>query len=135
MFQQIIIIGFLGQDPEMRYTPGGQAVANFSVATNRKWTGKDGQKKEETTWFRISAWGKRAEVCNQYLNKGSKVQIIGRMNPDDQGNPRVWSRNDGTPAASFEITADNVLFLDSKSDNSRPPVQNNNEPAEEEIPW
>jgi len=115
MYQNLIIVGNLGRDPEMRYTPSGQAVTNFNVATNRKYTTSDGNKVEETTWFRISAWGKTAEVCNQYLKKGSKVLVEGRLNPDpDTGGPKIWTRQDGTSAASFELTANQVRFLSTR---------------------
>ena len=115
MYHTIIIVGNLGRDPEMRYTPSGQAVTNFSVATNRKYTNSDGQSVEETIWFRISAWGKQAEVCNQYLRKGSKVLVEGRMVADSStGGPRIWNRQDGTPAASFEVSASTVRFLSSR---------------------
>lgn len=114
MYQKIIIVGNLGGDPEMRYTPSGQAVTNFSVATNRKWTGNDGQTHEETVWFRVAAWGKQAESCNQYLTKGSKVLCEGRMTTDrETGGPRVWQAQDGKWRASYEITADTVRFLGS----------------------
>ncbi len=115
MYQNLIIVGNLGRDPEMRYTPSGQAVTNFNVATNRKYTTSDGNKVEETTWFRISTWGKTAEVCNQYLKKGSKVLVEGRLNPDpDTGGPKIWTRQDGTSAASFELTANQVRFLSTR---------------------
>lgn len=115
MYHTIIIVGNLGRDPEMRYTPSGQAVTNFSVATNRKYTNSDGQSVEETIWFRISVWGKQAEVCNQYLRKGGKVLVEGRMVADlSTGGPRIWNRQDGTPAASFEVSASTVRFLSSR---------------------
>src|SRR3972149_11971043 len=82
MYHTIIIVGNLGKDPEMRYTPSGQAVTSFSVATSRQYTGQNGQKVKETIWFRVSAWGKQAETCNQYLRKGSKVLVEGRLTPD-----------------------------------------------------
>ena len=117
MYHTIIIVGNLGRDPEMRYTPSGQAVTNFSVATNRNYTGSDGQPVKETMWFRISTWGKQAETCNQYLKKGSKVLVEGRLVPDkDTGGPRIWNKQDGSPAASFEITAVTVRFLSSRGD-------------------
>jgi single-strand DNA-binding protein len=117
MYHTIILVGNLGRDPEMRYTPNGQAVTNFSVATNRQYTGSDGNQVKETTWFRISTWGKRAEICNQYLRKGSKVLIEGRLVPDPAtGGPRIWTRNDGTSAASFEISATNVQFMSTRSE-------------------
>lgn len=111
-YQKIIIVGNLGKDPEMRYTPSGQAVTNFSIATNRQYTSSDGEKVKETTWFRVSAWGRQAETCNQYLHKGSRVLVEGRMNPDkDTGGPRLWEGSDGSMRASFEISSDRVVFL------------------------
>ena len=112
MINKAIIIGNLGADPEMRYTPSGQAVCTYSVAVNRSWTTNDGSKGEETAWFRVSSWGKRAELDNQYLRKGQKVLVEGRLNPDrESGGPRIWTRQDGTSAASYEITAEQVRFL------------------------
>jgi len=112
MYQQITIVGYLGRDPEMRFTPSGSAVTSFSIATSRSYTTNAGQKVDETTWFRVSVWGAQAESCNQYLKKGSPVLVVGRLRPDPQtGNPRVYTRNDGTPGASFEINAQNVRFL------------------------
>ena len=117
MYNTIIIVGNLGRDPEMRYTPSGQAVTNFNVATNRQYTASDGNTVKETTWFRVSTWGKNAEICNQYLKKGSKVLIEGRLNPDPStGGPRIWNRQDGSAAASFEITANTVRFLTSRAE-------------------
>ena len=109
-FHTLILVGNLGRDPEMRYTPSGQPVTTFSVASSRSYT-QNGQKVDETTWFRVTAWGKQAETCNQYLKKGSKVLVEGRLQPDENGGPRVWNRQDGTPAASFEVTASTVRFL------------------------
>jgi single-strand DNA-binding protein len=109
---KITIIGNLGKDPEMRFTPSGQPVTSFSVASNRKYTNNSGEAVKETTWFRISAWGKLAETCNQYLKKGRLVYVEGRLTPDkNTGGPRVWTRQDGSPAASFEVTAACVEFL------------------------
>lgn len=116
MFQKVMIIGNLGRDPEMRYTPSGTAVTNFSIATNRRWTNNEGEQVEEVTWFRISAWGKLAEVCNQYLSKGRQVFIDGALRPDENGGPRVWTGKDGQPRASFEVTAHSVKFLGSRGD-------------------
>ena len=117
MFQKIIIVGNLGGDPEMRYTPSGQAVTNFSVATNRKYKGSDGTQVKETVWFRISAWGKQAETCNTYLKRGSKVLIEGRMNADPAtGGPRMWQGTDGQVRASFEVTASSVNFMSTKAE-------------------
>lgn len=116
MYQTIIVVGNLGRDPEMRYTPNGQAVTNFSVATNRNYTTSDGNQVKETTWFRITTWGKNAENCNQYLKKGSRVLVEGRLNPDSEtGGPRIWEGKSG-PRASFEVTANIVRFLTSRSE-------------------
>ena len=118
MYQKLIVVGNLGGDPEMKEV-NGQAVTTFSLATNRRWNNAQGQQVDETTWFRVSIWGRRAEVANEYLMKGSKVLVEGRLNPDkDTGGPRLWTRQDGTPAASFEMTADNFSFVGSKSENA-----------------
>ena len=115
MYQKLIIIGNLGSNPEMRFTPNGDPVTTFSVATSRKYGEKD-----ETTWFRVSTWDKQAEACNQYLRKGSKVFVTGRLVPDKAtGSPRTFQRDDGTWAASFEIMASEVKFLDSKPEQAR----------------
>jgi single-strand DNA-binding protein len=117
MYHTIIIVGNLGRDPEMRYTPSGQAVTNFSVATNRQYTASNGETVKETIWFRISAWGRTAEVTNQYLRKGSRVLVEGRMTPDNAtGGPRIWNRQDGSPAASYEVTANIVRFLSTRTE-------------------
>lgn len=118
MYQKIIVVGNLGGDPEMRYMPDGTAVTNFSIASNRRWTdGATGQPRDETTWFRVSVWRKQAETVNQYLSKGSKVLVEGRLRPDPaSGGPRTYTRQDGTVGASYEITADTVRFLSTKEE-------------------
>lgn len=116
-YHTIILVGNLGRDPEMRYTPSGQAVTNFSVAVNDNYTNSNGEKVERTIWVRVSTWGRQAETCNQYLKKGRKVLVEGRLNADSAtGGPRVWSRQDGTPSASYEVSASTVRFLSSRSD-------------------
>jgi single-strand DNA-binding protein len=110
-FLQLTVIGNLGKEPEMRYLASGQAVTSFSVAVTRKWNNAAGGKQEETTWVRVSAWGKLAEITSQYLKKGHEVFIQGRLNPDAQGGPKVFTKADGSPAASYEMTAENVTFL------------------------
>ncbi len=111
MYHTIVIVGNLGRDPEMRYTPSGQAVTNFSMATSRQYTDSGGQRVEETTWFRVSVWGKQAEVCNQYLKKGRTVLVEGRLVSDPKtGGPRVWQGQNG-PGASYEVSATTVRFL------------------------
>lgn len=129
-FQQFIIIGRVGRDAEMRYTPSGQAVTSFSVAVSENYT-KDGEKVKSTIWVRVSAWGKLAEVCNQYIKKGKLVQCIGKLKGDTAGNPRIFNKQDGTPSTSFEITANSVLFL-SKDDAQTPEAA---QAAEEDMPF
>ena len=137
MYHQILIVGNLGGEPEMRYTPQGHPVTNFSVATNRRWTNADGTSGEETTWFRVTCWGRLAEVSNQYLAKGRQVLVVGRMRPDENGGPRVWNTRDGEPRASYEVTADVVRFLG--SGNGRPAASAEEPPAgfdtEEDLPF
>jgi single-strand DNA-binding protein len=117
MYHTIILVGNLGRDPEMRYTPSGQAVTNLNVATNRQYTASDGTQVKETIWFRVSTWGKSAETCNQYLRKGSKVLIEGRLVPDPStGGPRTYTRQDGSPGAAFEVNASTVRFLSSRDE-------------------
>jgi single-strand DNA-binding protein len=114
-YQKVILVGNLGRDPEMRYTPGGQPVTSFSIATNRRYTDSQGQTVDETTWFRISVWGKQAESCKQYLTKGKQVLVEGRMIADKAtGGPRIFQRQDGTSGTSFEVTAETVRFLGQK---------------------
>ncbi len=116
-YQKVLIVGNLGKDPEMRFFENGQAVTNFNVATNRQYTASNGERVKETVWFRVTVWGKQAENCNQYLHTGSKVLIEGRLNPDKEtGGPRVYQRQDGTHAASFELTADRVIFMSGRDD-------------------
>jgi single-strand DNA-binding protein len=141
MYHTIIIVGNVGKDPEMRYTPSGQAVTSFSVATNRQYTASNGEQVKETIWFRISAWGKQAEICNQYLRKGSKVLIEGRLTPDkNTGGPRVWTKQDGSIGSSFEVTASTVRFLSSRSEAGELPVAGGETgmaemPPEDDIPF
>ena len=138
MFQKIIIVGNLGGDPEMRYTPSGQAVTNFSVATNRQYTSSDGQRVKETVWFRVSAWGRQAETCNQFLRRGSKVLVEGRLTADPAtGGPRMWSTQDGQMRASYEITAQSVNFLSTRSEDEafQASNQDGNQIDDDEIPF
>ena len=110
MYAKLIIIGHLGSDPEQRFTANGDPVTSFSVATSRKYADKD-----ETTWFRVTVWGKQAESCATYLRKGSRVLIEGRLLPDESGSPKVFQRKDGSWGSSFEVTAETVRFLTPKS--------------------
>ena len=116
MYQTIILVGNLGKEPEMRYTPSGQPVTTLSVATNRRYANNSGQPVKETTWFRVTVWGKQAETCNQFLHKGSKVLVEGRLTPDPEtGGPRIWENN-GKHGASYEVTASAVRFLSGRED-------------------
>jgi single-strand DNA-binding protein len=109
MYQHTVIVGNLGRDPEMRYTPSGVPVTTFSVAVNRKWKGQDGEPHEKTTWFRVKAWRKLGELCNQYLTRGQLVLVEGEVEAS------AWASQDGEPRASLELTAQNVRFLGSRS--------------------
>ena len=102
---KVQLIGHATADPELKYTPTGVAVCNFSVATNRQWTTDTGEKKEEVSFIRIVVWAKRAEVCNEYLKKGSPVFIEGRLQS------RSWEAQDGTKRSTIEVQASNVQFL------------------------
>lgn len=112
MYQSITVIGRLGRDPEMRYMPNGDPVTSFSIATDRVYNDRNGQKQKETTWFRVSVFGKSAETANQYLSKGKMVLVEGRLRVDAKtGGPTTFTRQDGTVGANFEITANTVRFL------------------------
>jgi single-strand DNA-binding protein len=103
---KVILIGNLGRDPELRYTPGGQPVANFSIATSESWNKKDGSGREERTeWHRIVAWGRTAELCAQYLSKGRAVYIEGRLQT------REWENKEGQKQRTTEIVANTVQFI------------------------
>jgi len=108
-FSQTIIIGNVGRDPEMRYTPQGVAVCDFSVAVN-KVTGKGESRKEETTWFKVTVWRERAETASQYIKKGMKIMVVGEVKAS------AYTNKQGQPVASLELTANNFQFLDSRSD-------------------
>jgi len=111
-YQKLIIVGNLGRDPEMRYLPDGTPVTTLSIATNRRWNNGDGSRGEETTWFRVTCWRKTAEIAAQYLTKGRQVMVEGRLTPDKAtGGPRVWTRQDGTAGASYEVTVDRLVLL------------------------
>ena len=141
MYHTLIIVGNVGKDPEMRYTPSGQAVTSFSVATNRQYTSGNGEQVKETVWFRVTTWGKQAEICNQYVKKGMKVLVEGRLTPDKAtGGPRVWTKQDGSAGASFEVTASTVRFLSSRGEGSEMPMQGGGYdaaeiPPEDDIPF
>lgn len=133
MYQKLIIVGNLGGGPELRYTPSGQAVTNFSVATNETWTDATGQRQERTVWWRISVFGKQAEICNTYLQKGRRVLVEGRLNSDPEtGAPRLWEKQDGTIRSSFDVTAVNVRFMGGRDDGNVSHVRTDS--PKEELP-
>ncbi|MFN8420228.1 MAG: single-stranded DNA-binding protein [Anaerolineae bacterium] len=106
-FQQVTIVGNVGRDPEMNYTPQGIAVTKFTVAVN-KVTGKGETRKEKTTWFRVSVWRDRAEVAAQYIKKGMKILVIGEVDVN------AYTDKNGQPQATLELTANDFKFLDSR---------------------
>ena len=119
----------------MRYAPNGNAVTTLNVASNRQYTDSSGQKVKETTWFRVSVWGKQAENVNTYLQKGSSVLVEGELRPDKEtGNPRTFTRSDGSTGASYEVTARTVRFLSPKGA-STDSLSNSSGVADEEIPF
>jgi single-strand DNA-binding protein len=119
MYQHLTIVGNLGRDVELRYLPNGNPVSSMSVATSNNYTNGKGEQVKETTWFRVSIFGKQAENCNQYLSKGSKVLVEGRLRADPAtGGPRLYTGNDGVTRSSFEMTANVVKFLSSKNENA-----------------
>lgn len=105
MYNKMTAIGNVGSDPEMRYTPGGNAVTSFSLATNRSYNTRDGERREETEWFRVVAWDRLAEICNQFVTKGRQVYVEGRLKSDS------WVGNDGQTRFRNEIIAREVKFL------------------------
>jgi len=106
MFAKLIIVGNLGSDPEMRYTPAGKPYLRMSLAVNRTWANDKGEKQVDTTWFRVTVWGKQAEACNQYLSKGRMVLVEA-----EQIKASAYMSRDNQPAATLEIVARNVRFL------------------------
>jgi single-strand DNA-binding protein len=106
---KIMVIGNVGTDPDMRYTPSGSAVTSFRLATNRRYTMSSGEQREETEWFRVTAWNRLAEQCNQYVTKGMRVYAEGRLKSDS------WTGNDGQTRFTNEIIANQVVFLDGRS--------------------
>ncbi len=131
MYHKIIIVGYLGKDPERRLTEDGKVVVNMNIATNRKNRGKDGTLTEETLWFRVVAWEALGEWCHLYLTKGRKVLVEGRLQGDTHtGGPRLWQKRDGTVGTSFEVLAHEIRFLDkANNENDRPESEMEDEPT------
>lgn len=140
MYSKHVLIGHLGSDPEMRYTPTGQAVCSFRMAVNRRWNDAQGQPHEETTWYKIAAWGKLAETCSQYLSKGKQVLVEG-----DRIKVDVYTNREGQAAASMELTVQTVKFLGGRdgaqpgaarpSSSAVPAYENTGPYSEDEIPF
>lgn len=135
---RVTLIGRLGKDPEVRYTPNGKAVGNFSIATDEKWKDKDGAKHEKTEWHRIVVWDKTAELCGEYLTKGRQVAIEGKIQT------REWTNKEGVKQYTTEIVASHVEFLGSKEDGVKAKPQEKtdeeesgdlNNPPDENIPF
>jgi single-strand DNA-binding protein len=106
---KVLIIGALGSEPEMRYTPSGKPVTSFSVAVSRGWRTSEGERKEATEWFNVVSWGNLAEICNQHLRKGSQVYIEGRLQT------RSWDDASGTKHFRTELVANEMIILDGRS--------------------
>lgn len=111
---KVMIIGNVGRDPEMRYTPDGKANAKFSVAVSRVWTNQEGEKKEETEWFTVVAWDKLAETCGNYVTKGQKVYVEGRLQT------RTWEGQDGLKHKTTDLVAREVIFLSPRAKTAAP---------------
>lgn len=109
---KVMIIGRLGRDPEMRYTPSGRPVTTFSVATSRSWSTVDGERHQETEWFNVVAWGNLAEICKQYLAKGQQVYIEGRLQT------RKWEDKEGNKHSSVEVVANEMMMLGDRRESS-----------------
>ena len=107
---KVMVIGHLGRDPEMRYTPSGRPVTTFSVATSRSWHSADGERHEETEWFNVVAWGSLAEICNQYLRKGQQVYVEGRLQT------RRWEDGEGNKHFTTELVAKEMIMLGDRRD-------------------
>ena len=114
MLNKVILIGNLGRDPEVRYLPSGDAVANFSIATSENWKDRNGQRQERTEWHNISMFGRLAEIAGQYLKKGSKVYIEGRIQS------RKYTGKDGIERTAYDIVANEMKMLDGRNSGSSP---------------
>ena len=109
---KVILVGNLGADPEIRYTQGGQAVCNLRIATSENWNDRDGNRQERTEWHSVSVWGKQAEICGQYLAKGRKVYLEGRLQS------REYTDREGVNRRAWDVVANNVVFLSGRDDSS-----------------
>ena len=124
---KVMIIGRLGRDPEMRYTPSGKPVTTFSVATHRSWNTSEGERRTETEWFNVVAWGSLAEICKEYLSKNRLVYIEGRLQT------RRWDDAEGIKHTSVEIVANEMIMLDERRENDESPETDTS--VEDEFPF
>jgi single-strand DNA-binding protein len=125
---KVILVGRLGRDPEVRYTPNGVPVASFSIATSEEWKDKEtGEKRERTEWHRIEAWRRLAEICGDYLNKGKQVYIEGKLQTD------AWEDRDGNKRYTTKIVAQNMQMLDSAGKGGRAESADERHPVEEPV--
>ena len=126
---KVMIIGNLGRDPEMRYTPSGRPVTTFSVATSRSWNTSEGEKRIETEWFNVVAWSSLAEICKQHLTKGQQVYIEGRLQT------RHWEDAEGNKHTSVEIVANEMIILGERRDTSETAASETEPVEEDEFPF
>lgn len=114
MIQRVEYEGYLAADPRGSFTGGGKAISNFSIGSSRQFKNSAGEKVKQTTWLKVSVFGALAEICNQYLEKGSHVIVEGTLRGNEDGHPNVFTRQDGTSGASFEIVATSVRILEGR---------------------
>lgn len=132
---KVMIIGHLGRDPEMRYTPSGRPVTTFSVAVSRSWNTADGERRSETEWFNVVAWGNLAEICKQFLHKGQQVFVEGRLQT------RRWEDKEGQKHTNVEVVASEMMMLGDRRDESKtsqtPESEEESEPVvdDDEFPF
>jgi single-strand DNA-binding protein len=124
---RVMLIGNVGTEPEMRFTPNGTPVTSFRVATSRVYTTSDGERKQETEWFTVVAWRKQAESCSQFLTKGQRVYVEGSLRT------RAWEGRDGQKRTTVEVIATRVLFLDRQASAALPSEEPPVEPVEDEV--
>jgi len=129
MINKAILVGNIGQAPELKYTPSGQAVCTISVATSRSWKDKDGQKQDETEWHRVIVWGKQAEFCGQYLSKGGKVYVEGRLAT------RKWKDQAGADRYTTEIVAREMKMLSGRTGSGAGSEPGEPPPMGEDVPF
>jgi len=123
---KVMVIGHLGRDPEMRYTPSGRPVTSFSVVTSRAWTSAEGERHEESEWFNVVAWGNLAEICNQHLSKGQQVYVEGRLQT------RGWEDEESKKHYRTELVANEMIVLGERKGGAHPPAPSVPSPATDE---